>query len=76
MLNSMNCKVFFSPNFSRAVLAAAIAVACSNASALTTLPEFTWNPAADRTRRNVIHGGQHHRLRFRDGDIYARQHIP
>ena len=28
------------------MLAAAIAVACSSASALTTLPEFTWNPAA------------------------------
>ena len=42
----MNYQLFQSPTFSRTVFAAAMAVACSNASALTTLPEFTWNPAA------------------------------
>ena len=42
----MNYQFFQSPTFSRTAFAVAIAVACSNASALTTLPEFTWNPAA------------------------------
>ena len=41
----MKYQFFCSPVFSRTVFAAAVAVACSNASALTTLPEFTWNPA-------------------------------
>ena len=42
----MKYQFFQSPAFSRTAFAAAIAVASSNASALTTLPEFTWNPAA------------------------------
>jgi len=42
----MNGQLFHSPTFSRTAFAVAIAVACSNASALTTLPEFSWNPAA------------------------------
>ena len=42
----MKYQFFRSPAFSRTGFAAAIAVACSNASALTTLPEFTWNPTA------------------------------
>ena len=42
----MNYQFFPSPTFSRTAFAVAIAVACSNASALTTLPEFTWNPTA------------------------------
>ena len=42
----MKYQFFCSPVFSRTVFAAAVVVACSNASALTTLPEFTWNPAA------------------------------
>ena len=42
----MNYQFFQSPTFSRTAFAAAITVACSTASALTTLPEFTWDPSA------------------------------
>jgi hypothetical protein len=42
----MNYQLFQSPTFSRTAFAVAIALAGSNASALTTLPEYTWNPAA------------------------------